>query len=74
MENLTENIILLKSLSDDDVNAIIISETTSGDDIQKIIDEVKAENEEWQCDDILNRLPCDCKVYVTWGCTETVYW
>jgi hypothetical protein len=74
MENLMENIILLKSLSDNDVNAIIISETTSGDDIQKIIDEVKSENEEWQCDDILNRLPDDCEVYVTWGCTETVYW
>jgi len=69
-----ENIILLKSLSNDDVNVIIISETTSGDDIQKIIDEVKAENEEWQCDDVLDRLPDDCKAYTTWGCTETIYW
>ena len=61
-------IMILKDLVSDDMDAIVTSETTTREEIQIIIDTVKSELEdEWQTEDIIERLPKDCKVYTTWG-------
>ena len=67
------NMILLKDLSSDRVDAVIMTQTTTADEIQRIIDEVKADKPEWEVDDVYDVLPGDCQIY-TADFEETVYW
>lgn len=70
-------IIMLKDVETLDTDAVIITKTTTADEIQDIIDTVKTELEgEWQFDDIADRLPDDCEIHTVWAIDElaTVYY
>lgn len=62
---------------DMEVEAIIITETTTASDIQEIIYEAK-ENGNWYVEDVFNKLPSDCKVlyyrYRKNDYLDEVYW
>ena len=60
-------IFTLRDSINSDVDAIIITQTTDRDELQDIIDEVKANNDDWQFADIENALPEDCEVYAAWA-------
>lgn len=66
----------LIDLCDDDVDGIIISETSTKENIQIAIDSVKQKFEgDWEWEDILEGLPEDCTVYSSWeGEVEKVYY
>lgn len=69
-------VILLTDLEENTADAVIVTETTTAEQINDIINKVKFDLEsEWQFDDIVNNLPKDCKVYSRWsGNIETVYY
>ena len=60
-------ITLLEDYENDKVDAVIISETNTKEDINCIITQVKANNpENWTIDDIIEALPNDCEVWTRW--------
>jgi len=62
------NIILLKDLSEDKVDAVIIAKKSTAQDVEKAILKAKEEKEyDWQFEDLLESMPNDCKVYTTWA-------
>jgi len=68
------NMILLKDLSSDRLDAVIMTQTTTADEIQKIIDEVKGNKIDWEVDDVYDVLPGDCQIYTADFSSETIYW
>ena len=69
-------IILLRDNDTCDVDAVIITETSTSEDVTKTIEKVKAENRDsWGLDDILEALPKDCKAYSRYdgGLEESYY-
>lgn len=61
-------ITLLKDLSTGEVDAVIVSESTSSEQIQEVINNAKAEKEcEWQWDDLVECLPDDCNIVSKWS-------
>lgn len=49
-----------------DVDAILITDTTEKEELQNIIDDVKANNEDWTFEDIEEKLPMDVGIYTSW--------
>lgn len=65
---------LLKDVVEDSVDGIIISSTSTKEDIQIAIDSVRS-NENWNLEDIEEALPEDCKIYTIWsGEIENVWY
>lgn len=61
-------VILLNDLESGSTDAVILSETSTAEDIQNAIAEAKAEKEgEWQFEDLIEALPSDCTVYSRWS-------
>ena len=56
------NTILLRDINDKRIDAIITTKNTTAKEIQEIINKVKAEIEDYSCDDIFKELPKDCTV------------
>ena len=73
-------ITVLNDLAENEVDAIITSEETSSEEIQKIIDAVKQEywdngGESDLIADIQNALPADCIMYARWSKDfDTIYY
>lgn len=66
-------ITILKDLSEDSVDAIIISTKTTSEQIQECIDKAKSDNDgSWEWNDIVEALPSDCTVYDRWNADGTV--
>ena len=68
------NVILLKDLSEDCVDAVIIAETSTTKDIDLAIKEMKENTLYPEWDDYVNCLPSDCVLYDRWGSLEEVYY
>lgn len=67
-------IILLKDLSENEVDAVIITEKTNAGEIEKIISNVKNEYPgEWTDEDIMEALPSDCEFYRVSDCETAWY-
>jgi hypothetical protein len=66
-------VILLKDLSEDCVDAVIVANTSTTEDIENAISKAK-ENPDYQWDDLLKSLPSDCILYDKWNDLETVYY
>lgn len=49
-----------------DLDAILITDTTEKEELQNIIDDVKANNEDWTFEDIEKKLPMDVGIYTSW--------
>ena len=64
------NIIVLKDMSLDMVDAVIVSEKTTKDDVQRIIDKTKSRN----VYDIENLLPNDCQIVDRWNVKWNEVW
>lgn len=64
------NVIVLKDMSLDMVDAVIVSEQTTREDIQKIIDKTKSRN----VYDIERELPDDCKIVDRWNVKWNEVW
>ena len=65
----------LKDLSEDYIDAVIISknDNITAKDIQKNIDKMKEQNEhDWQWEDIVNCLPQGCEFYDRWQNNEFI--
>lgn len=69
-----KNYFFLKALSTDDVDAIIISETSTADDITAAINQVKNDIPDYQWPDIVNGLPDDCEIISKWDNVENIYY
>lgn len=69
-----KNYFFLKALSTDDVDAIIISETSTSDDITAAINKVKNDIPDYQWPDIVNGLPDDCEIISKWDNVENIYY
>lgn len=73
-------ITVLNDLAENEADAIITSETTTSEEIQKVVDAVKQEwwdsNESFdliEC--IAINLPADCTMYTRWGKEfDTIYY
>lgn len=68
-------VFLLKDLSKDCVDAVIISknDNMTAQEIQDSINKTKEQYEyDWQWEDIVNSLPKDCEIYDIWKDLETV--
>lgn len=64
-------ITILNDLETGETDAVIVSETSSSEEIQTCINNAKAEKEyEWQFDDLVNSLPGDCVIYTKWAGLE----
>lgn len=58
---------------DDELQAIIISNVTTSQEIEKILNDLKREKpEEWDYEDLRMRLPLDCEFYYSWE-AETIF-
>ena len=68
------NVILLKDLGEDCVDAVIITETSLTSEVQLAIEEMKENTVYPEWDDYVNCLPSDCVVYDRWGSLDTVYY
>lgn len=69
------NVIFMKELYTNNIDCIIITKTTTKDEVQRIIDKVKADMpDDYTFDDIREQLPSDCKVYCQWEDIEVVYY
>lgn len=72
-------IFVLRDSSSNDVDAIILTHTTSKEDIEDIVEEVK---DKWEEDDdadsllelIEKALPDDCEVYAAWSMDFNTVW
>lgn len=68
------NIVLLKDLEENNVDAVIVTETSTASEIQLCIDQMKKDNDMYDFEDLLNCLPKDCILYDRWGNLEEVYY
>lgn len=69
------NVIFMKELYTNNIDGIIIAKTTTKDEVQRIIDKVKADMpDDYTFDDIKEQLPSDCKVLCQWKDIEEVYY
>lgn len=68
------NVILLKDLSEDCVDAVIIAKTSTAKDIEQNLKKMRAEIEFPEWDDYVDCLPSDCVLYDRWGNLEEVYY
>lgn len=62
----------LKDLCEDCIDAIIIAETSTKEDIEKAIEKSK-QVDEYQWDDLVEALPDDCTIYDKWS-NDIVYY
>ena len=62
----------LKDIAEDCVDAVIIAETSTREDIVEAIERAK-QKENYQWEDLVNELPDDCTIYDIWG-SEIVYY
>lgn len=67
-------VILLKDLSEDCVDAVIITKTSTVKDIELAIKEMKENTLYPEWDDFVNCLPSGCVVYDKWEGLEEVYY
>lgn len=67
------SVIFLTDLSEDTVDAVIITETSTAEEVEVAIQKAKEDNEDYQWDDLINSLPEDCKVYDRWSNEEIYY-
>lgn len=59
------NVIFLMDMTENEVDGVIIAETTTSEEIESCIQKVKSEHDgEWTTDDIAENLPCDCEMYL----------
>lgn len=68
------NIVLLKDLEENNVDAVILAKISTADEIQLCIDRMKKDNDMYDFEDLLNCLPKDCDVYHRWEILEEVYY
>lgn len=64
------NVIVLKDVSLDMVDAVIVSEQTTKDDVQRIIDKTKSRN----VYDVEKELPNDCQIVDRWNVKWNEVW
>lgn len=64
---------LLKDLSEDCVDGVIIAKVSTKEDIENAISHAK-ENPFYEWEDLLNALPNDCILYDKWNDLEAVYY
>lgn len=58
---------------DGELNAVILSNATTSQEIEKILDDLKCEKPgEWDYEDFKMRLPHDCEFYYSWE-TEKIF-
>jgi hypothetical protein len=62
----------LRDYNDNEPYGVIISKSTTGLEVQGIIDEIKTEVEDYSVEDVRNRLPNDC-TYIPLDVDEIVY-
>ena len=67
-------VILLKDLAEDCVDAVIITETSTANDIELCLKRMRNNIEFPEWDDYVNCLPSDCVLYDKWGSLEEVYY
>ena len=61
-------IILLKDLEEDCLDAVITTVTSTEEDVKKAIEKARKEKSyDWQFDNLLKALPCDCKIHTKWS-------
>ena len=65
-------VIFLQDVSDATIDAVIITKTSSKEDVQKAINKAR-EIEYYNMDDVVQALPKDCEVYDRWS-NEIVYY
>lgn len=67
-------IILLKDLSKNEVDAVILTKETTPEKVEEIISEVKNKYpSEWTDEDIMDALPSDCEFYRVGDCEIAWY-
>ena len=66
-------VFLLKDLADDSVDAVILSVTSSQEEIENAIREVK-QIDGYTWEDIYDALPSDCTVYDKWSNLKQIYY
>lgn len=66
-------IFLLQDLCEDCVDAVIVANVSTKEDIENAINKAK-ENPDYQWDDLLEALPNDCVLYDKWNGVEVVYY
>jgi len=63
-----KNFYFLTDQASGEVDAIIISEHSTGKDIEAAIEDMKeAQEYDWQWDDLVACLPDDCEIVDKWG-------
>ena len=65
--------VVLKDMCEDRADAIILYETSTVEEIQRCIDEMKKNIPDYQWEDLVDCLPEDCVIYEIFG-TEKVYY
>ena len=66
--------VVLRDLCEDTVDAVILYETSTVEEIQNCIDNMKESTPDYTWDDLVDCLPADCVVYQTCCGTEKVYY
>lgn len=67
-------IVILKDMDEGSVDAVIVAQESTAQDIENAITRAKT-NPDYQWEDLINELPKDCIVYDTWhGGFNTVYY
>lgn len=71
-------IVILRDRESLDDDVVFITETTTGEQIQEIIDDVKVsigDTDNYNWEEIEKRLPEDVKVYTNWNNEfDVIYW
>lgn len=67
------NIILLKDLEENCVDAVIIATTSTTNEIAVAIEKAK-EKEDCQWEDLIKALPKDCTIYDKWLNLDVIYY
>ena len=66
-------VITIYNMDDGDLEGIVLSNITTGEEIEKILGDLKDElPEEWDYEDFKMRLPDDCEFLYTWE-TERIF-
>ena len=68
-----KKIFLLKDLSEDSVDAVIIAETSTEEEIESAICKAK-EKDDYQWEDLVEALPDDCQIYDKWADLKNIYY
>lgn len=66
-------IILLKDLSENCVDGVIVADVSTTEDIEKAISKAK-ENPDYAWEDLCEVLPDDCTLYDRWNDLKIVYY